>query len=230
MSDDPVQRFVGCLREARQLLHDPAVRQLLEVLLINAGEPFVNSLLQPPPQQLLSAPELGLEEVVEGLTVPLDDDAESTRSTRSSSRTDRTDHSSDDMGVTLSMPPDAGFSATWDPAFVVECRTLGALLREGPMHAECLFQFAAEFRTASRHVPERLDVFFSWLMARPRMFVHAGNGIVHAAVGADDFLSCKNDVLGYLAECPGYKSTASAMQEALPILKEEVRWGRGAAK
>lgn len=235
MSDQrPVCRFVGCLREARELLHDPAVRQLLEALLLNADDPFVSSLLLKAPG-LLSAPELGLAEVAAADDDDPPDDGHSTprSSTRSngSTRSTRSTLSMPSMEIDAIMgvppPPPAYHSPTWDPVFVVECKTLGALLRDGPLHTDRLFRIAYAYRTASRHIPDRLDAFMDWLAARPRIFFLSSNCIVRAAEGADDFLSCKRDVMGYLAGCSGYKSTASAIQEAIPALAEEVRFVLG---
>ena len=197
-------RFLSCLREARELLRDPMVRQLLEVLRLNPGEPWTDALLQTPqtrqlPPPPLYIPELGLEEV-------------------------SSDSDTSVTGSTVEPAPAPAFHApTWDPVFLAECKVLGALLRDGPMHGGCLFHIVNEFRSTSWHIPDRLDVFADWISARPRLFRCIDGWIVHAADGAEEFLSRKADVMGFLASCYGYKSTASAIQAAIPKLAEEVR-------
>lgn len=205
------ERFVSCLREARELLRDPLVQQFLQVLHINPGDPFVDVLLKtsrpsqtrqemPPP---LHIPELGLEEV-------LDDECDS-----------------DDTSAISSYRPCAVVepsfpTPTWDPVFMAECKILGALLRDGPVYGGYLFHIMNEFRSTSRHIPDRLDTFSDWISSRPRLFRCTKDWIVCAADGAEEFLSCKRDVMGFLAGCYGYKSTASAIQTAIPRLAEEV--------
>lgn len=200
-SEESVLRFVACLREARQLLHDPAVRQLLGRL--DAGD----LLLEAPPEPL-RAPELGLEEV----------------------STDEEDSSlwsyGTDPGIPAELSPPATplyHSPIWDPALSAEFRVLGALLRDGPMDGGRLFRVMFDFRSSSRHIPDRLGSFVDWVVSRPRLFRCTNDGVVHAVDGAVEFLARKRDVIGYLAGCPGYKSTASALQEAIPNLGEEVR-------
>ena len=224
-SEDAVRRFVGCLREARELLHDPMVRQLLEVLHLNAGEPFTDALLDArgaldpaDAPTLLRAPELGLEEV------STDEDEWPRAGSQGSQHSQATDPYVDDKSFSDSPPATPLYnSPIWDPVFVAECRVLGALLRDGPTDGMRLFGIMYGYRASSRHIPDRYDAFVDWLTARPRIFRRADDGVVHAAEGADEFLSRKRDVIGYLSGCRGYKSTASAIQEAIPNLQEEVR-------
>lgn len=199
------ERFVSCLREARELLRDPLVQQFLQVLHLNPGDPFMDVLLKTPQTRQtppLHIPELGLEEV-------LDEDSD--------------DASANSSIQTGDAAAPAFHAPTWDPVFMAESKILGALLRDGPLYGGFLFHIMNEFRSTSRHIPDRLDTFSHWISARPRLFRCTKDWIVCAADGAEEFLSCKRDVMGFLAGCCGYKSTASAIQTAIPRLAEEVR-------
>ena len=217
-----VERFLALLKEARELLRDPLVQQVLSVL--QQHEP-------------LSAPELGLEEIA---LVDVGCVREQTPDMRTGEDWDAEDDGEE--GQASSPSPSHGFHGSppsvatssppfpkrprtedsWDPVLHAERRLLACVQRHEPMDAAHLFEHIRVFMAASRHIPDRLPSFCAWIDARPRVFHRTSSGVIYPVEGAERFLAIKRDILEFAASQNGYRVTPEAIRNAVPELGQDV--------
>jgi hypothetical protein len=222
-----VDRFLALLKEARELLRDPLVQQVLSVL--QQHEP-------------LSAPELGLEEIALGdvggvreqtpdmrTEEDWDNEDDGEEGQASSPSPSHGFHGSPSVAtvstVATSSPPFPKRSRTeesWDPVLHAERRLLACVLRHEPMDAAHLFEHIRVFMAASRHIPDRLSSFCAWIDARPRVFHRTSSGVIYPIEGAERFLAIKRDILEFAASQNGYRVTPEAIRNAVPELGQDV--------